>query len=62
MAEFANTANPDETAHNEPSHPDLPCLPSSLRFFQHNADCIESFLKFCRCDFVAWFIGTLRIS
>ena len=29
-AEFANTADPDETAHNEPSHLDLQCLPSKL--------------------------------
>ena len=28
--EFANTVDPDETAHNEPSHLDLQCLPSSL--------------------------------
>ena len=30
IAEFANTADSDETAHNEPSHLDLQCLPSSL--------------------------------
>ena len=30
IAEFANTADPDETAHNEASHLDLQCLPSSL--------------------------------
>ena len=30
IAEFANTAVPDETAHNKPSHQDLQCLPSSL--------------------------------
>ena len=30
IAKFANTADPDETAHNEPSHLDLQCLPSSL--------------------------------
>ena len=29
-AEFANTVDPDEMAHNEPSHLDLQCLPSSL--------------------------------
>ena len=29
-AKFANTADPDETTHNEPSHLDLQCLPSSL--------------------------------
>ena len=28
IAEF-NTVDPDETAHNEPSHQDLQCLPSS---------------------------------
>ena len=30
IAEFVNTADPDETAHNEPSHRDLQCLPSSI--------------------------------
>ena len=30
IAKFLNTADPDETAHNEPSHLDLQCLPSSL--------------------------------
>ena len=30
IAEFANTVDPDETAHNEPSHLDLQCLPYSL--------------------------------
>ena len=28
-SEFANTVDLDETAHNEPSHLDLQCLPSS---------------------------------
>ena len=32
-AEFANTVDPDETAHNEPSHLDLQCLPSSPLIF-----------------------------
>ena len=32
IAEFANTADPDETAHKR-SHQDLPCLPSNLWFF-----------------------------
>ena len=30
IAEFANTADPDETAHNELSHLDLQCLPSKV--------------------------------
>ena len=29
-AEFANTVDPDETAHNEPSHLDPQCLPCRL--------------------------------
>ena len=30
IAEFANSVDPDEVAHNEPPHLDLHCLPSSL--------------------------------
>ena len=30
IAEFANSVDPDEVALNEPPHPDLHCLPSSL--------------------------------
>ena len=32
-AELANTVDPDETAHNEPSHLDLQCLSSSPLIF-----------------------------
>ena len=28
IADFANTVDPDETAHNEPSHLNLQCLPA----------------------------------
>ena len=31
IAEFANRVDLDEVAHNEPPHPDLHCLLSSLR-------------------------------
>ena len=51
-AEFANTVDPDETAHYEPSHLDLHCLPSSplifnminfeLKDFENFADVILS--------------------
>ena len=46
-AEFANAVDPDETAHNEPSHLDLQCLPSSLSFFniQSNLHKRDTFLK-----------------
>ena len=30
IAEFANNVDLNEVAHNEPPHPDLHCLPSSL--------------------------------
>ena len=33
IAEFANTIGPEEMAHNEPSHLDLPCLPYSPYIF-----------------------------
>ena len=33
IAKFENTVDPDETAHYEPSHLDLQCLPSSFLFF-----------------------------
>ena len=30
IAEFGNSVDPDEVAHNEPPHLDLHCLPSNL--------------------------------
>ena len=59
IAEFANTVDPDETTHNEQSHLDLKCLPSSLLIFQHNTVYIDSFFKFCRRNFVVCFFGAL---
>ena len=41
----ANTADPDEMAHNEPSHLDLVFAFLSL-IFQHTTASIKSFLKF----------------
>ena len=32
IAEFANSADPDEAAHNEPPHLDLHCLPILYEF------------------------------
>ena len=62
IAEFANTVDPDETAHNEPSHLDLQCLPSSLLIFQHNSGYIQSFSKICRRNFAVCFFGSLRVK
>ena len=36
---FANSADPDETAHNEPSHQDLQCLPCSYRYLSQTPIC-----------------------
>ena len=58
IAEFANTADPDETAHNEPSQLDLQCLP----IFQHKTVSIKCVLKFCRRNFVVCFLGVLRLN
>ena len=44
IAEFANTVDPDETAHNGPSHLNLQCLPCESLIFQYNAVYIEIFL------------------
>ena len=42
---FANSADPDETAHNEPSHQDLHCLPFCYRVLTEtpvcNSGCIQ---------------------
>ena len=45
-AEFANTVDPDEIAHNEQSHLDLQCLPSSPLIFniiQFELKCFGNF-------------------
>ena len=45
---IANSVDPDETAHYEPSHPDLHCLhkylfwvigPKGLSYIQNRSDC-----------------------
>ena len=46
IAEFANTADPDETTHYEPSHLDLQCLPSKVGFYN-----IKQFLLYVKSFF-----------
>ena len=46
IAELANTVDPDETAHNEPSHLDLQLLHSSHSFF--NIHVMQFILKVFR--------------
>ena len=58
-AEFANTVDPDEMAHNEPSHLDLQCLPSIHLNFNKIQFELRSYWKFCRRNFVVCFLGTL---
>ena len=52
-AEFANTADPDEMAHNEPSHLDLKCLPSSHLIFNIKQFELKVFGNFA--DFILLF-------
>ena len=37
VADFANSVDPDEVAHNEPPQLDLNCSPSSLEFERRNS-------------------------
>ena len=39
---FANSVDPDETAHNEPSHQDLSCLQFLKRFLTETPICNNS--------------------
>ena len=57
IAEFANTVDPDETAHNEPSHQDLQFLPSSLRFFNKKHFILKVFRNFADVILSSAFIG-----
>ena len=53
-ADIANTVDQDETAHNEPSHLDLQCLPSSpVIFISLQFEMNDIFLKFCRRKFLS---------
>ena len=54
---FANTADDDEMAHNEPSHLNLQCLLSSLCFFNIIQFLLKVFRNFAEC-----FFGALRVK
>ena len=56
MAEFANSVDLDEVAHNEPPHLDLHCLPSSLRILNMILLGINIFRKFADENFVVCFL------
>ena len=62
IAEFANTVDPDETAHIEPSHLELQCLPTSLFFFNTLQFILKAFRKVCRRNFVVCFFGALWVN
>ena len=51
---FSNSVDPDEAAHNEPSHLDLHCLPSSLEFSIYKLG--RNTLKFSRLNIGVWFL------
>ena len=62
IANFANSIDPDEAAHNEPPHLDLHCLSSNLGIF--NTEYIElcTFLKVCKHRFCRLLFGTKRVK
>ena len=62
IAEFANTVNPDETAHNEPSHLDLQCLPSSLRFLNIIQFILQVFRNFADVILSSAFLALYELS
>ena len=62
IAEFANTEDPDETAHNEPSHLDLQCLPFSLLIFNRILYEQKFFWNFSDILLSSAFFGTLRVK
>ena len=52
IAEFTNSIDLDEVAHNEPPHLDLHCLPASLRIHNMIKLGLKFFLKkICRRKF-----------
>ena len=53
IAEFANSVDLDEVAHNEPPHLDLHCLPSALRILNMIYLGLNIFLKFADKKFVS---------
>ena len=57
IAEFANTVNPDETPHNEPSHLDLQCLPSSII-----QNILKVYPKYVDIILLSAFFGFLRFN
>ena len=55
IAEFANSVDLDEVAHNEPPHLDLHCLPSSLWILNMMQLGLNIFWKFADENFVVCF-------
>ena len=62
IAEFANTVDPDETAHNEPSHLDLQCLPSSLCFFNIIQFILKVFRNFADVILSSAFLALYKLT
>ena len=57
IAEFSNSVDPDEVAHNEPPHLNLHCLLSSLWIFNMLQLGLKIFLlNFADIDFVVYFL------
>ena len=60
--DFANSVDPEETVHNEPSHQDLRCLTFSLSAYQINFFPINSLLKNKANDKCSLKFGVERVN
>ena len=61
IAEFANTVDPDETAHNERFHLDQIYSVCPLVFDFSTSVYIEFFFKFCGHNFVVCFLALYEL-
>ena len=62
IAEFANTVDTDETAHNEPLRQDLQCLPPSLLFFNIIQGILKVFQNFADVILSSAFLSLYELN
>ena len=61
IADFANTVDTNEIAHNEPSHLDLQCLPTSLSFFNIIQFILKVFQNFADVILLSAFLALYEL-
>ena len=58
---YAKSVDPDETAHDEPSHLDQHCLPFYLIFLAEFPICINGCVQIQRCKSQLWKLRGERV-